>query len=506
VVTLWKNLKELNKNTSIPLIMKMQANPVILSLLISASFFLVSCKTQPNGNEIQITTTSKEALKLFIDGRDKFENIEFISAASLFDLATQKDSNFAMAYLYRSLSGGESEIFRQNLNKAVNLIDKVSDGEKSEIRYFLAKANGDGQKQKKYLDQLLLSFPSDKRVQMIAGEYYYNLKDYSTALVYYNKSAEIDKDFAPPYNRIGYCQSELKNYEEAEKAFLTYKRLLPDKANPYDSYAGFLLETGEFDESIEQYKKAFELDPPNFANSLLWIGNNYIFKGDYESARKYYRNYFDQATLTNGKLSALYLIGTSYVHEGKTENALKFFDEFRHLAEEENLPTMVVLSYIDEASILRSSGNPSEGLKYSEKAIDLAEKLPATDQNRELMITITTTINFDILAANNELDKAIVEAEKCRIMVESRKNPAEERQLNSFLARLEIRKGNYDMAIEYFDKGGREDPQNWFYNAVAYKAKGENQKALELFEKIKECHVNGLSLAFARKLVMEELK
>jgi tetratricopeptide (TPR) repeat protein len=145
-------------------------------------------------------------------------------------------------------------------------------------------------------------------------------------------------------------------------------------------------------------------------------------------------------------------------------------------------------------------------LKYSEKAIDLAENLPGTDQNRELMITITTTINFDILAANNELDKATIEAEKCRIMVESRKNPAEERQLNSFLARLEIKKGNYDMAIEYFDKGGREDPQNWFYTAVAYKAKGENQKALELFEKIKECHVNGLSLAFARKLVMEEMK
>ena len=486
--------------------MKMKSHSVILKAFIFAIFFLASCKTGPPGNEIPVTTSSKEALKFFIDGRNKFDNIEFIAAASLFDKAIQTDTNFAMAYLYRSQSGGESNIFRQNLDKAVSLIAKVSDGEKNEILYHLAQADDNGQNQKEYLDQLLLSFPSDKRVHMMAGQYYYNLKDYSTALIHYNKVTELDKDFASAYNRIGYCQSELNNYGEAEKAFLTYIKLIPDKANPYDSYAEFLLEIGKYDESIEQYKKAVEIDPVNFVDSYYEIGNNYIFKGDYESARKYYQDYSDQAGGVNGKLSALYLIGTSYVHEGKTENALKFFDEFRYLAEEQNLSTMVVFSYIDEASILRESGNPAEGLKYAEKAIDLAGKLPVSEPLRELLITITTTINFNILAANNELDKAIVEAEKCRLRIESRNNPAEEKQLNSFLARLEVKKGNYDKALEYYNKGGFEDPQSWYYAAVAYKNLGEMQKASKLFEKIRQCNTNGLALAFARKLVMEELK
>jgi tetratricopeptide (TPR) repeat protein len=121
------------------------------------------------------------------------------------------------------------------MDKAVSLIDKVSDGEKNEILYYLAQTEDNGQKQKEYLDQLLLSFPSDKRVHMMAGQYYYNLKDYSTSLIHYNKVTELDKDFAPAYNRIGYCQSELNNYGEAEKAFLTYIKLVPGKANPYDS-------------------------------------------------------------------------------------------------------------------------------------------------------------------------------------------------------------------------------------------------------------------------------
>ena len=486
--------------------MKMKSHLILTTVFIFAVFFFSSCKTQSPGNEIPVTTTSKEALKFFIDGRDKFENFEFIEAASLFDRAIQTDSNFAMAYLYRSLSEDGPDISRQNLDKAVSLIDKVSDGEKNETRYYLAQAEDNGQKQKEYLDQLLLSYPSDKRVNMKAGQYYYNLNDYSTALIHYKKVTELDKDFASAYNRIGYCQSELNNYEEAEKAFQIYIKLIPDKANPYDSYAEFLLKTGKYDESIEQYKKAVEIDPVNFAASLYGIGNNYIFKGDYESARKYYQDYSDQASGINGKLVALHLIATSFVHEGKTENALKTFDEFRALAEKENLATMVIFSYIDQASILRESGNPAEGLKYAEKAIDLAGKLPVSEPLRELLITITTTIHFNILAANNELDKAIAEAEKCRLRIESRNNPAEEKQLNSFLARLELRIGNYDKALEYYNKGGFGDPQGWYYAAVAYKNLGEKQKALKLFEKITQCNDNSIALAFARKLVKEELE
>jgi tetratricopeptide (TPR) repeat protein len=484
--------------------LKMKSPLIILKASALTVFLFVSCTNLSRRNEIPVTTKSKEAFRYFTDGRDKFENLESGEAASLFDKAIRTDTSFAMAYLYRSLSGGATKILRKNQDKAISLIDKVSEGERIEIRYYQAQSDNDDQKQKEYLDQLLSSFPSDKRVHMMAGQYYYDRNDYSTALIHYIKASELDNNFATAYNRIGYCQSELDNYGEAEKAFLTYIKLVPDKGNPYDSYAEFLLKTGRFDESIEENKKALEKDPVNFASSLLWIGNNYTFKGDYDSARKYYQDYYDQARIINGKLSALYLIGTSYVHEGKTEEALKFFDEFRTLAEKGNLVTTVIFCYIDEASILRESGNPAEGLKYSEKAIDLAEKLPGSQPNREILITITTTINFNILAANNELNKATAEAEKCRIRVESRNNPVEERQVNAFLGRLEFVKGNYDKAIEYLNKAGDEDPQNWYYAAVAYKKKGEIQKASELFEKIRQFHVNGLSIAFARKLLKQE--
>ena len=485
--------------------MKMKSHSVILAVFIFAVFFFSSCKTQSPGNEMSITTSSKEALNFFIDGRDKFENFENASAASLFDKAIQTDPNFAMAYLYRSWSGGGSNIFRQNLDKAVTLIDKVSEGEKYQILYSQANADGNGQKQKEYLDQLLKLFPSDKRVHGIAGVFYYGTSDFSNSLEHFTKSAELDNKYAPAYNMIGYCQSALNNYQEAERAFQTYIKLIPDKAASYDSYAELLLKMGKYDESIVQYKKALEKDP-SFFFSLTGIGNNYIFKDDYESARKYYQEYFEQASVINEKLSALFLIATSFVHEGKVENALKTFEEYRALAEKENLTTNVIYSYVYEGFIVTEAGNPAEGLNFMEKAVDLVGESQLSEPVRENLITATTMMHFYALAANNELDKASVEAEKCKARVENRKNPGEEMQLNSFLAFNEIKKGDYDKAIEYFTKADTEDPWNWYYTAMAYNNKGEKQNALKLFEKITQWNVNRLSLALVRKLAMEELK
>ncbi len=98
--------------------------------------------------EVPITTSSKEALNFFLSGRDKFENIEFAEAYAFFDKAIQLDPNFALAYLYRAQSGSGYNVFRQNLDKAISFIDKVSEGEKLLILYFQALYYGNGQKQK----------------------------------------------------------------------------------------------------------------------------------------------------------------------------------------------------------------------------------------------------------------------------------------------------------------------------------------------------------------------
>ena len=455
--------------------------------------------------EVPITTSSKEALNFFLKGRDKLENFDSPAASTLFEQAIQADPGFAMAYLYRSQSGGGFDAYQKNLDKAFSLIDKVSEGEKYEILYSKALADGNGLKQKEYLDFLLKNFPTDKRVQADAGTYYYGMNDFPGALKHFTKSAELDKNYAPAFNMIGYTQSALNNYPEAEKAFQTYIKLSPKSPNGFDSYAELLLKMGKYDESIAQYKKALEFDP-TFSFSLTGIGNNYIFKGDYLNARKYYQEYYDKTPLFNGKLTALYWKAVSYVHEGKVDQAITTFDEYRILAEKENQSTNAITSYANQGFILSETGKPKEGMKCYEKVTDLIGKSNFSESVNENYRTYSMLWRLYALTANGELEKAKAEADQCKQKMESRKNPGEEMYFNSMLGLLEIKKGNYDQAIPYFSKADTEDPLNWYYKAVAYNKKGDKQNATKLFEKITKSNINSLNLALVRNRAKAELK
>jgi tetratricopeptide (TPR) repeat protein len=468
-------------------------------------FLIVPFNIKAQNKEVPITTSSKEALKLFLDGEEKIENAEMANATQLLNKATELDKNFALAYLYLAFSGGGANTFNQNIDKAVSLAEKVSEGERLRILFYQALFDGNGQKQKEYIDQLLNIFPSDKRIHMDAGFYYYNNNDVSEALKHFIIANELDKNCAYVYNMIGYCQSRLYNYSEAEKAFQDYIKLKPKLANPYDSYGELLLKMGKYDESIAQYKKANEVNPM-FSSSLVGIGNSYIFKGDYEKARKYYQESYDKSTNIDGKFGALYWIAISYLHEGNTEKALKTYDDYRALAEKEKQIPNIIDSYSKQSWILSDKGRIDEGIKCTNKAIDLIEKSQLSEAEKETYGMYSLLWRCENYIDKGDYDKAKAESEKCKQKLETRKNVGEEMWLNSLLGIMECKLGNYDNSIDCFSKADQESPGNWYQTALVYNKKGDKQNATKLLEKIVACNVNSIDLALVRQKAMVELK
>jgi hypothetical protein len=100
--------------------------------------------------KIPITTSSEDARKEFLQGRDLNEKLLVQDSIAHYDKAISLDANFAYAELNRAGVSPTGKEFFDHLKKAVSLADKASNGEKLLILGTEAGANGNAAKQKEY--------------------------------------------------------------------------------------------------------------------------------------------------------------------------------------------------------------------------------------------------------------------------------------------------------------------------------------------------------------------
>ncbi|MGI8734059.1 MAG: tetratricopeptide repeat protein [Pyrinomonadaceae bacterium] len=444
---------------------------VLFLLFISPAALLAQQKEMP-------LTTSKEALALFVKGRDKSENLE--DAGNLFEQAIQKDPNFALAYLF---AGRTNQEFRKNVEKAASLVDKVSPGEREWILAAKNQVDGNPAGRKMHLEQLLKLHPADKRAHSQMGFYYRSIGDDATALRHFTESVKLDKKYAPAYNNIGYSNLTLGRYADSERAFKTYISLIPKNPNPYDSYAELLMKTGEYDKSLEQYNRALVIDPA-FINSYRGIGNNYAYKGDFAKARESYQRMFDKASDDGLRDLALQSAMNSYVTEGKIDKALEVNEQRRAMAEKAGDSVSLIGIYTTAGYILAESGKLEDAAKQFEMADQLRDDPSLAATVRENRRFGGMQNRARLLIARLEFDPAKVQLEEIRQYLSSRKNPNQDRGYNETAGFLELGQKNYAKALEYFAKADPNDPYVWYYQAVAQEAAGDGKSAAALYLKL----------------------
>jgi tetratricopeptide (TPR) repeat protein len=446
-------------------------------LILMAIVIAVSSAAFGQNKEMSLTA-SKEAVALFVQGREKTENLE--DAGTLFEQAIEKDPNFAMAYLF---AGRTNQEFRKNLEKAVALAEKVTPGEREWILAAKEQADGNPVGRKEHLEQLLKLHPADKRAQSQMGFYYRSIGDDTTALQYFMQSVKLDKNYAPAYNNIGYSNMALGRYADAEAAFKTYIKLIPKNPNPYDSYAELLMKTGKYDESIIQYNKALATDPM-FLNSYRGMGNDYAYKGNYPKAQESYRLMYEKAQDDGIRDLALQSAMNSFVAEGNIDKALEMNERRRLLAEKAG-DVQAQIGIVSTAGvILLESGKLDEAAGYFAKADQLREdkSLPAALSENRRFGKMSNQVR--LLIARGEFAAAQTQLAEIRQFLDSRKNPNQERGYNAMVGLLEMKQKNYAKALESFSKADPNDPYIWYYQAAAYEGTGDTKSAAALYQRI----------------------
>jgi tetratricopeptide (TPR) repeat protein len=485
---------------------------VLLALLIVSVIALSGCtkveegtspvasnKAESPGGKIAITTSSEEARKEFLQGRDLQEKLQIQDSIQHFDKAISLDPNFALAELNRAQVSPTGKEFFDHLKKAVALADKASNGEKLLILGNEAGANGNAAKQKELLEQLAAAFPNDERAHFNLGGYYFGQQDFPSAIEHYKKATEIAPTYSTAFNILGYAYRQNDDNANAEQAFKKYIELIPNDPNPYDSLAELYLKMGRFDDSITQYRKALAIDP-NFINSHQGIAAALMYQGKPDEAAAELQKITDKARSDAERRTAMFAQTVVDVDSGKLDAALAEVDKQYTLGEKTNDVAGMIGDLQLKGNILLEMGKADE----AKAAYDQLLKMTSDSSlSQEIKDNATRFHHFNlarVALAKKDMATAKTEAEAFRKGTETSKNPFQTKQAHELLGMIALEAKDFDAALAELQQSNLQNPYDLYRICQAYQGKGDMGKSKEYCTKAATFNsLPQLNLAFIRR-------
>lgn len=471
--------------------------PLLLSFLFVATLALSGCakvaestnnspvaaNTAPGAaGKIPVTTSSDEARKEFLQGRDLNEKLLVQDSIQHFDKAISLDSNFAWAELSRAQVSPTGKEFFEHLKKAVSLSDKASNGEKLLILGTEAGANGNAAKQKEYFDQLLAAYPNDERANFALAGYYFGQQDFPQAIQHYKKATELAPNFSSAYNLLGYAYRQNVDYPNAETAFKKYIELIPNDPNPYDSYAELLLKMGKFDDSITQYRKALGIDP-NFINSHQGIAAALLYKGKADEAAAELQKITEKARSDAERRTALFALTVVDVDSGNWDKALEEVDKQYALGEKTNdVPAMTGDLQL-KGNIMLEMGKYDEAKALFERGLKMTGDSSLSQEIKDNAKLFQHYNLARMALGKKDFATAKTEAEAFRKGTEAANNPFQTRQAHELVGMIALEEKNYDQALSELQQANLQNPYDLYRLCQAYQGKGDSVKAKESCKK-----------------------
>ena len=468
----------------------------------------IGCQTGVEG-EIAITTKSGEARKLFLEGLQLSENLRGDEAREFFSKAIEADPDFAQAHFYRAFNATSAADFQEHLDKAVALAPNVSEGERLLIEGWQANVDNDPVKATEIYEQFVNKFPNDKRAHQFLGIVNFGQDKDDNAIAEFEKAIEIDEDYAPAYNMLGYTYIEKENYYEAERAFLNYIDLIPGEANPHDSIADLYTRMGRHDDAIEHYMKSVKLNP-KFTVSQRKIGTNLVFMGNYEDGREAYRKAMAMEMTETAKVTDMNHIARSHLYEGNFEQAIAAYDKSIKMAQEAGLPERVAGIHAQKCYVHLESGHLA---KAEASLAECKKTVMASDLRQSLKDNFAKGAMAQealIAAKKGDFEAALAKADEQLAKIQEDNDPSEVQDHHGLLGLIHFEKGDHAQAIEHLNQGDQQDPYTLYHLAVAESKAGDPARADELFSKVADMNQNlfgyGLGYAFVRSKAMDAKK
>jgi tetratricopeptide (TPR) repeat protein len=469
--------------------------------LVSFALLIVvqtGCKPAKS-DEVPITTTSKEARKLYIEGRQLAEYYHIDKANELFKRAVELDPEFALAHLYKGGTSVETKDWQESLAKAFSLASKVSEGEQKLIAgQQAAIGENDAAKANQIYQELAVLFPKDKRVHWYLAGTYGGLQEYAKQIAALEKAIALDKNFAPAHESLGYVYRWRNQFDKADEAFKEYARLSPQEANSQDVLGDLYMKMGKFEDAIQRYGEAVRMDP-TFVYSQMKIGSCLAFLGKYEEGRQAFLKAMEMRSKPANKVYDQEGITRTYIYEGAYAKALEAADRAIQMAKELGLPEDASYNPLIKSVIYCELGDFEKADACIADCLSILESADLMASIKENQKAVATLCQAVVAAGRQDFGAAQARAETYKAQIAAINNPAAQKYPGWLFGYVALAQGDATKAIEYFSQGEMDDPWYMYYFAVAKEKAGDAAGAAELYKKVANWNLDSDWYALVRQ-------
>ncbi len=436
----------------------------------------------------QITSSSPEALKFYIEGKTYFYGRRFEESIEALKKAVAIDPEFAMAYsLLAGVYGysGYPEKQKEYFQKALALLDRVSLRERYLIEGDSYVRDNRPQKAIENYQKLLELYPDDiDGVGELASTYRY-IEEWDLAMEQFEKLIEADPQIA--YDNIAYILMAKGEYEKVWEILEANQHVFPNQPFFHRYMCYVSLCQGKYDLALLKAKEALSLKPDYYFNTLL-IGNIHHIKGDFSKAEDFYRR-IREMNEPIPQSDGRYWMGHLYLSQGKykkcqaeIEKGIVLSQKFDRKEDESDF--MLFLAYLN-----LQLNRLAEAIDASNQAMEIALETGSADDQK-----IALHFRGLALLEMKKMDEAVNTAEQLKQLIENTGNKKQMRHYYQLMGMIERESGLIPQSIEHFKRALSllphqkyvDDEQAFYLEALAstFYESGDLEKAYDYYEKI----------------------
>ncbi len=214
-----------------------------------------------------LTTSSEEAYRLYLQGLDRYYRYDFVAAEESFRKAVAIDPGFAMAYWRLAWAQfrfgmGDMGAAAATAEIAYGLRGRLPEKERLFVEWLFGVFKMSFEEALALLEKLAGKYPEEKEAWfLIAAGMGGPLIDPHKAIIYHQKWLALDPGFKAGYLFLVRDYLNLDELDKAAEFARRYIEIAPDDAAAHHMIGYVYYFKGELDPGMEEFEKALKLDP-----------------------------------------------------------------------------------------------------------------------------------------------------------------------------------------------------------------------------------------------------